>query len=95
MSKQKCPNCGHFTFSEDVGRSGVALFLIFGVPLLVLMAPGAAAFYGGEVSGGAGIIVISILLGFLILLYNVFSPSKTVSYTCDNCKFKQVYSKKE
>jgi len=95
MSKQKCPNCGHFTFSEDWGRGAVALFLIFFVPLLTLMAPGAASFYGGKFSGGGGISLISIILGFLILLYNVISPSTTVSYTCENCKFKQEYSKKE
>ena len=93
MSKQKCPNCGHFTFSEDVGRFGAALFLILGVPLLWLMAPGAAEFYGGQVSGGGVLVLISIILGFLILLYNVFYPAKKVSYSCSNCKFKQEYSK--
>lgn len=92
--KHKCPNCGQFKFEKTMGTQGCALVLIFGVPIFTLMIPGASNFYGGNSSSDdfGFIIILSIILGVLLLLYNIWFPSKTISYRCSNCSFEQDFN---
>jgi uncharacterized membrane protein len=95
MSKSKCPNCGQFKFKKSLSPMGCGLLLIFGTPILAMMTQGGSEFYGGSTTFSSlfGIVVISVIIGLIIVIINIISPSKTVSYECENCSFEQTYKK--
>ena len=92
--KHQCPNCGQYKFEKTMGTKGCALVLVFVVPIFTLMIPGASSFYGGNLSldNFSFIIAPSIILGLLLLLYNIWFPSKTISYRCSNCSFEKEFN---
>ena len=95
MSKSKCPNCGQFKFKESMSPMGCGLLLIFGTPILAIMTQGGSSFYGGNTTFSSlfGIVVISVIVGLIIVIKNIISPSKTITYKCESCDFEQTYNK--
>lgn len=93
--KEKCPNCGQFKFEKSWGRVGCGFFLLLGVPIISLLVPGSSSFYGGNTlfEDMISFVFICMGLGLLILVFSMFSPSKTITYKCSNCNFKQIYNK--
>jgi hypothetical protein len=89
--KHQCPNCKQYTYKKGWSNRGCGWTLLLGVPILILMMPGAAGFYGGtvdmEISGF--FILLSMIIGVIVIIYSFISPQKTINYTCSNCDFTQ------
>lgn len=92
MADRQCPNCKQFTFSEGIGAIPLGIILIIGSFILPFMIEGGAEYHGGHTDVGATFIIL-ILLGIVILLKGIFFPSKTIKYSCSNCKYEEIYNK--
>jgi len=66
-----------------------------GVPIIGMMIPGMSNFYGGNSSFSyiSGLVIISMGIGIIVLISSIIVPSKTITYKCSNCDFKQEYNK--
>ncbi len=93
MADKQCPNCNQYTFSEGIGAGPLGVLLIIGSFVVPLMVEGGAQYHGGQTDMGA-IFLILITLGAILVLKGIFFPSKTIKFTCSNCKYEKEYLKK-
>jgi len=93
MADKQCPNCKQFTFSENIGTISVGIFLIIGSFIFPLMIEGGAEYHGGHTDVGITFLIL-ITFGAIILLKGIFFPSKTIKFSCTNCKYEEEYLKK-
>lgn len=89
--KHQCPNCKKFTYEKEMSNRGCGFYLLFGVPLLSLLVPGASSFYGGDISFEEmfPFMVVSMIVGIIVVLFTFIFPQKTIDYKCSNCEFTQ------
>jgi len=92
--KYECPNCKQFKYEKGVSNRGCGWRLLIGLPILILMIPGASGFYGGTVDMGIFLFIIplSMIIGVIVIIFSFISPQKTIDYTCSNCKFTQKHN---
>ncbi len=93
MANKQCPNCKQFTFSENIGAIPAVIFLIIGSFIIPLMIEGGAEYHGGHTDVGMTFLIL-ITLGVIVLLKGIFFPSKTIKFSCSNCKYEEEYLKK-
>jgi hypothetical protein len=93
MANKQCPNCKQFTFSENIGAIPAGIFLIIGSFIIPLMIEGGAEYHGGHTDVGMTFLIL-ITLGVIVLLKGIFFPSKTIKFSCSNCKYEEEYLKK-
>ena len=93
MADKQCPNCKQYTFSEGIGAIPVGIFFIIGAFIVPFFLEGGAEYHGGHTDMSMTFLIM-IFLGIIILLTGIFFPSKTIKYTCSNCKYEEVYNKK-
>lgn len=93
MANTQCPNCKQFTFSENIGAIPVGIFLIIGSFIFPLMLEGGAEYHGGHTDVGMTFLIL-ITLGIIVLLKGILFPSKTIKFSCSNCKYEDEYLKK-
>ena len=89
--KHQCPNCKQFTYEKGTSNRGCGFILLFGVPLLSLLMPGASSFYGGDISFQEIVpfIIVSIIVGATVVLFSFIFPQRSIYYKCSNCEFTQ------
>ena len=98
MANIECPNCKQFKFSQNISTAGVGFVIILISILVPILVPTSSKYHGGygevaQTSTYVPIAMLGILLGIVMLLYGIFFPSKTIKYTCSNCKYEKKYKK--
>jgi hypothetical protein len=93
MANTQCPNCKQYTFSENLGAIPIGIFLIIGSFILPLVFEGGANYHGGHTDVGMTFLIL-ITLGIIVLIKGILFPSKTIKFSCSNCKYEEEYLKK-
>ncbi len=92
MANTQCPNCKQYTFSESIGSIPLGIILIIGSFILPFFIQGGAEYNGGHTDIRISFLII-FFLGIIILLKGLFIPSKTIKYSCSNCKYEELFNK--
>lgn len=90
MSAEQCPNCGKYTFKKGLSNKAAGCLSMFiGIALPYMLVGGAAA-YGGIILGlGIWHIIGLFLAAYGLIMF--FIKERTVTYSCNECKYSQQY----
>jgi hypothetical protein len=100
MANIQCPNCQQFKFSQTATKGVIGFFLIIAAFLLPILVPAGSEYNGGfgKSTNPSSYISGSIFLaiwGITLIVYSFVFPSKTITYSCSNCKYEKKYLKKK
>jgi hypothetical protein len=89
--KYKFPNRGEFKYESGCTNRGCGVFLIFAIPIISLLTPGASGFYGGNTSFEDILLfmIVSIIIGIIIFVVSFLFPQQKITYKCSNCDYPQ------
>ena len=91
MANKQCPNCKQFTYSESLGAIPIGVLLILGAFVVPFLLEGGAEYHGGHTDISTTFWIM-IILGVQILHKGNFFPSKSIKFTCSNCKYEKEYN---
>jgi hypothetical protein len=92
MPNKQCPNCNQYTLSKSFSAITIGICLIIGAFIVPFMIEGGAEYQGGHTDIPMTFLIM-IILGIIILFKGIFFPSKTITFTCSNCKYEVAYKK--
>jgi hypothetical protein len=85
MQNKQCPNCNQYTLNKGLSAFTIGICLIIGTFILPFMIEGGAEYQGGHTDIPMTFLIM-IILGITTLFKGIFFPSKTITFTCSNCK---------